>query len=142
MTRVLRSRSTWCAIVSVGCAAGLIVVPAPWLEAPVPGGIPVGNLLAAASLFGAGLVGFFYSKPGSLLRLFSAGTSLLGLAWLPMSAAFSGNLTNTFINNDVGFMLWFRYTAITAVLGLVTMIATLAVAIRDYRNRLYGDPPA
>lgn len=140
MMRVLQSRATWCAIVSLGCGVALVALPAPWLEAPVAGAIPVGNLLAAASLFGAGLVGYFYSKPGSLLRLFSAGTSMLGLAWLPMSAAFSGNLTNTFSGNDVGFMLWFRYTIITAVLGLVTMIATLAIAIRDYRNRLYGKP--
>lgn len=136
---VLRHRATWFALGWLSGALGLLTLPASWLALLLPGGVPVGNLLTAAGLICAGLAGYVYSRSGSVLRLMSVVTTMLALGWLPVSAAISGNLTNTFYGDDVAFMLWFRYTAVVAVLGVATLMATLAAAIHDYRNRRFGE---
>ena len=137
MSRVFRHAATWFALSSFVALALLISLPAHIVEALLPGGLPVGNLLAALALFLAPMTGVAYGAPGTRFRRVSLVATAVGLAWLPVSVLLSGNLANNFRGDDAAFMLWSRFTVVAGMLGLVTMIATLTAAIRDYRDRLY-----
>ena len=64
---------------------------ASFLDAALPGGLPLGNLLTALGLCAAAGAAVGLSTPGTVLRL-AALMSLLGaMAWLPVSMLLAGN---------------------------------------------------
>ena len=134
MTAVLRHPSAWLAASALAAALLLVFGPVAWNEAPLPGGLPVGNALTVVVLVNASMAGWLYSAPGTLLRLLSTVAVSVAVGWMPVSIAISGNLANTFSGDDAAFMLWFRFTAVAAVLALATLVATLAASIVDRRR--------
>ncbi|MEL6950920.1 MAG: hypothetical protein AAGM16_12500 [Pseudomonadota bacterium] len=136
--QILRHPSTWLALGWLAGGVGLLTLPTTWMEALLPGGLPFGNLLVAAGMVCAGLTGMAYSESGSVLRLLSIVTTMVSLAWIPVGLATSGNLNFNFYGDDMSYMLWFRYTAVAAVLGIATLMATLAAAISDYVKRRHA----
>ncbi|MEL6449341.1 MAG: hypothetical protein AAFQ62_15515 [Pseudomonadota bacterium] len=136
--QILRHPASWLALGWLAGGLGLLMLPTPWLEALLPGGLPFGNLLVAAGMVCAGLAGMAYSDSGSVLRLLSIVTTMVALAWIPVGLATSGNLNFNFYGDDASYMLWFRYTAVAAVLGVATLVATLAAAISDYVKRRHA----
>ncbi|MEO0615525.1 MAG: hypothetical protein AAFY69_05255 [Pseudomonadota bacterium] len=137
--RALQHPACWLALGWLAGGLGLLLLPTAWLETLLPGGLPIGNLLTAAGMVCAGLAGLAYSRSGTVLRLLAIVTTMVALAWIPVGVATSGNLNFNFYSNDAGYMLWFRYTAVAGVLGVATLIATLAVAISEYRDRRYAE---
>ncbi len=73
-----------------------LVSGAGYLESVLPGGLPVGNAVAALGLASAAGVPVLLSNPGSALRV--AALTVLGaaVAWLPASIALAGNLALNF----------------------------------------------
>ena len=138
MMRIVTHPSTLLALGWLAGGLGLLMLPTAWLEASLPGGLPFGNLLVAAGMVCAGLAGMAYSESGSVLRLLSIVTTMVALAWIPVGLATSGNLNFNFYGDDQSYMLWFRYTAVAAVLGVATLVATLAAAISDYVKRRHA----
>ncbi|MEM1438156.1 MAG: hypothetical protein AAF545_07995 [Pseudomonadota bacterium] len=136
--QILRHPASWLALGWLAGGLGLLMLPTPWLEALLPGGLPFGNLLVATGMVCAGLAGMAYSDSGSVLRLLSIVTTMVALAWIPVGLATSGNLNFNFYGDDASYMLWFRYTAVAAVLGVATLVATLAAAISDYVKRRHA----
>ena len=135
MRAVLRHPSTWLAISALAAALLLVFGPTPWVEAPLPGGLPVGNALTVIALVNASMAGWVYGESGTVLRLLSTAALLVTACWMPVSVAISGNLNNNFAGNDTAFMLWFRFTAVAALLAVATLVATLAASIAGSRRR-------
>lgn len=134
MSALLRHPSTWLAASSLAALALLLSGNAPLLETRLAGGLPVGNLVTVVALLGGALAGFYYSRRGSLLRLLSITAAMAAVGWLPMCVATSGNLAASFRGDDAGFALWFRYTAVAAILTLATLLTTLGIALVDSRR--------
>lgn len=79
-------------IVVAGGAIFSLVSGAPYLEVLLPGGLPLGNALAAIGACAAAGAAIALSQPASLLRRFSVASFAAALAWLPISVAPAGNL--------------------------------------------------
>lgn len=84
-----------------GVWLGALVTGAPWLERPLPGGLPLGNLLTAAALASLPAAASCLAPPHALARKFAALAFMLSLAWLPVSVLLAGNLALHF-GDDVG----------------------------------------
>jgi hypothetical protein len=69
---------------------------ATYLEAMLPGGLPVGNALAALGLCAAAGAAVGLSARGTALRVVSLASLIAAVAWLPVSVALAGNLTLNF----------------------------------------------
>jgi hypothetical protein len=69
---------------------------AAYLETPLPGGLPMGNALAALSLCTLAATAVALSVRGTLLRLISLASLAAAVAWLPVSIALAGNLALNF----------------------------------------------
>ena len=75
----------------VACVVASLVGGAPYLETPLPGGLPFGNCLVALGLCALAVAAVVLSVRGSALRAASL-VSLVGAAlWLPVSIAPAGN---------------------------------------------------
>lgn len=135
MNGVLRHPSTWLAASALAALGLLLSGNEPLLEADLTGGLPFGNLLVVLVPLCAGLAGFFYSRQGTVLRLLSIATALVAIGWLPMTLATSGNLRANFRGDDAAYALWFRYTVVTGLLALASLLATLVLSIVDARRR-------
>lgn len=100
-----------------GCLAGL-VTGADLVQQVLPGGLPVGNAVAAAALLCfAGAAVQLSTAPGWVA--WTARVSLgMAVAWLPLSALLAGNLQLNF-HGDAG-TLWAWLTALTLGLALVS----------------------
>lgn len=68
----------------------------PWLERELPGGLPWGNLFTTLALAALPAAAALLAPPGSRARRFALAGVVLGLAWLPVSAAMAGNLALDF----------------------------------------------
>ncbi len=134
MTRVLRHPSTWLAASALASLGLLLSGNTSLIEADLPGGLPFGNLLCVLAPLFAGLAGFFYGRRGSVLRLLSIVTAIVAIGWLPMTLATSGNLRANFRGDDAAYALWFRYTVVTGLLALASLLATLVLSIVDARR--------
>ncbi len=131
---MLRHPSTWLAASALASFGLLFSGNELLLEADLPGGLPFGNLLCVLAPLFAGLAGFFYSRPGTMLRLLSIVTALLAIGWLPMTVATSGNLRANFGGDDAAYALWFRYTVAAGLLALASLLVTLVRSIVDARR--------
>ena len=101
---------------SLASGAGIV-------EHDLPGGLPVGNALAALGLCALAGAACVLAPPGSTRRRVAAAVLLAALLWLPVSIALAGNLALNF--SGARGTLWF---AMTVGLGLAVP-AMLAWAI-------------
>lgn len=110
------------ALLIVAGGSGLALVSGHSLvEARLPGGLPVGNVLAAIFLCSVAAASRGLSQSGSLLR-FTASTSLAAaVAWLPVSIALAGNLELNFTGTRGD--LWIGMTLVTLVAAFGSLVA-------------------
>lgn len=90
-----------------------------WVEGTVPGGLPVGNLLAAVTHAAWPAAAVLLALPGSVARRFAVGALALAVAWLPISLALAGNLGLNF--QGTRGTLWMGLTVLTLALGTAAL---------------------
>lgn len=130
----------WGVVASIAVAAfaaGSLFSGAPYLEHPLPGGLPLGNALTAAGLVALTVPAVLSSRARSAPRWASMVPLLLALAWLPVSVALAGNLALVFANGRGD--TWIGLTACTAVAALGSLLLALLVSIA---RRLKRERPA
>ena len=95
----------------------IVLLVAGWggLEARLPGGLPIGNVLSALSMILAAGAAVVLSDGGTWVRRYAVAALLLATAWLPLSVALAGNADLNF--NEGTATAWFVLTAITLVLS-------------------------
>ncbi len=125
------------AALALACACAL-ATGAGFLDLPLPGGLPVGNALAAVALAAFAAVPVLLGKPGSALRSAARAVLAAALAWLPVSAALAGNLALNFGNGRGE--TWLALSAMVAVAVLVTLTWALGDQLVD-RCRRGTTPP-
>src|SRR5262249_12242525 len=103
------------------------------LEFPLPGGLPFGNLLAAAGLCGAAAPTALLSAPRSLLRRVSAAALVAALAWIPLSVVLAGNLALNF-SSRLG-AAWLAGSVLLHLLVVVLLLSAVASALYSRRRR-------
>ena len=102
-----------------GVATAALVAGAPWLEQPLPGGLPAGNLLAASIPVALALAAWLLGRSRSLQRRAAATALVAALAWLPVSIALAGNLALDF-SGDRG-TAWLGFSAVMMVAALAAL---------------------
>ena len=83
------------------------------LEVPLPGGLPIGNLVTACTLCAPAGAAVALSPAKTLVRYFSLASLLAACAWLPVSIALAGNLALNF--QGARGEMWFAFTSVTFV---------------------------
>jgi len=106
---------------------------ASYLETPLPGGIPLGNALAAVGLCGLPGLARLLSPPDTVVRKASLISFLAAAAWLPVSIALAGNLELSFGGG--------RGTAWVAI-TLGTMLASVTCLVWALIALFFGRPRA
>jgi hypothetical protein len=76
------------------------------LEWRLPGGLPLGNALAASGLAGLAGIAVELNRQRSVLRTASWVSLGLAVAWLPGSIALAGNLELTFSGDAGTLWIW------------------------------------
>lgn len=113
-------------------AIGSLVSGAPYLEVPLPGGLPLGNLLAAAGLISAAAAALGLSRPASWLRRVSTVSVIATAAWLPVSIGLAGNLALNFGGSRGTVWIWVTLaTALSVLCSLAFALATRLFARRS-----------
>jgi len=97
-------------------SVGSLVSGARYSEWVLPGGLPLGNVLAAAGLCSLAGTAFHLSPLDSIRRRVSAVTLLAAAVWLPLSIALAGNLTLNF--SGYRGTAWLAITSATAIAAL------------------------
>jgi hypothetical protein len=100
-------------------AISLLVSGPSYLEAPLPGGLPIGNVLAELAFSTPAGAAIALSQPRTWLRRIAATTFMVGLAWLPISIALAGNLVLNFNGSRGSVWLGFTLAIALAVFGVV-----------------------
>lgn len=80
----------------VAFAVASLVLGADFLGQRLPGGLPLGNLLAALVFCGTAGAALALSRPGTALRVASIVALAAAVLWLPVSATLAGNLELNF----------------------------------------------
>jgi len=102
----------WAGVAMVALVSGVA-----WLEQPLPGGLPVGNLLAASIPVALALLALLLGRSRSLQRRAAATALVAALAWLPVSIALAGNLALDF-SGERG-TVWLGFSAVVMIAVLV-----------------------
>jgi hypothetical protein len=102
-------------VLSIGSVATLISGGS-FLEASLVGGLPLGNVVAAAALCLSACVAIGLSRSRTLVRYFSAGGLTAAIAWLPISIGLAGNLTLNFSGFRGQIWIWLSLTTIVVIL--------------------------
>ncbi len=124
-----RRRQPGAALLAAGVAAGtLLATGAAWLGMELPGGLPVGNLLAALCLCCLAGAAFALSPRGTARRAAAGAALACAASWLPLSVALAGNLALNF--QDGRGAAWLGFTQAVVALVLGTLAWTLATALR------------
>jgi hypothetical protein len=122
-------RRTSAAILAGVAAFSLLslMLGAPYLDALLPGGLPLGNVLAALSLcaVAGGSVGL--SVRGTAMRAVALASLVAAAAWLPVSIMLAGNLSLNF-SGDRG-TAWLAFSFLIAVGVLITLVCALAISL-------------
>ncbi len=115
-------------------ALAVLLFGADRLETRLPGGLPLGNALAAASLILFACAAVLVSALSPALRGFSIGALALAVLWLPVSILLAGNLDLNFDGAAGG--TWLAFTAVVTVASLGAFLLALARSL--LRGRASG----
>lgn len=103
-----------------------LVRGAAYLETPLPGGLPIGNALAAVGFCAVAGTAVALSARGTAQRIMSLASLLAAAAWLPVSIALAGNLALNF-GGGRG-LIWLVYSLVVAAGAFVVLLWALAAA--------------
>lgn len=109
-------------------AAAALATGASWLTLALPGGLPLGNLLAALGLCSLAGASLALSRRGTALRTAAGAGLACAASWLPLSVALAGNLALDFHDGRGAAWLGFSQSVLALVLG--TLAWALAAALR------------
>ncbi len=87
----------------------------------LPGGLPLGTLLAALALVAGAAVPVVASRRGAPLWWVGLVTLVGTALWLPVGIALSGSASLSFVNDGADAALFWRMTAWLGALVLLTM---------------------
>lgn len=106
---------------------GVLVSGASYTEWVLPGGLPLGNALAAIGL--CSLAGSAYSlcSVGSFRRRISQAVLVVTVLWLPVSIALAGNLELNFSGSRG--TAWLVISSATAIAALGSLALAIAGAL-------------
>jgi hypothetical protein len=90
-----------------------------FLEAALPGGLPVGNALVVIALCSLACAAIAISRPGTLVRYVSVASLVAAAAWLPVSIGLAGNLNLNF--SDSWWDVWVALSLSTVALVFVAI---------------------
>jgi hypothetical protein len=114
-------------------AAASLVVGATYLERVLPGGLPIGNAVAALALVCVAAVPVLLSVRGSALRRAALVTLAAAVAWLPVSIGLAGNLSLNFAGWRGSLWLGISLAVLVAVLcTLAWALVGRLLAIRKH----------
>lgn len=103
------------AVLSIASIATL-VSGGSFLEAPLVGKLPVGNVIAAAALCLTASIAIGLSRSRTIVRYFSSAALIAAFAWLPISIGLAGNLTLNFSGLRGQVWAWLSLTTIVVIL--------------------------
>ena len=109
---------------------GSLVSGAAYAESVLPGGLPIGNVMAAFALCSLAGAALFLSAPGSSRHRASSLALRMAVLWLPLSLALAGNLALNF--SGLSGTTWIALSSLTffAVLGsLLWAVSGLVLAV-------------
>lgn len=116
-------------LLAAGAAAGTaLATGAAWLGLELPGGLPVGKLLAALGLCFLAGAAFTLSPRGTARRVAAGAALACAASWLPLSVALAGNLALNFEYGRGAAWLGFTQGVVGLVLGALAW--ALAAALR------------
>ena len=117
------------ALVTCAGSVSALLAGAAFLAADLPGGLPVGNAVAALALVAAAGVAVLVGRPGAGLRRYGLLALAAAVLWLPVSAALLGNWR---LNGTPGqsSMPWFVLTGATVALAASALGWSAAAAAR------------
>ena len=110
-----------------------LVSGASYLEVPLPGGLPLGNALAALGLCAVAGSALGLSARGTALRAVALASLIAATAWLPTSVALAGNLALNFGGGRGSAWAVFSLGVVALVLG--TLVWALVAALLAMRRR-------
>ncbi|HEY5850686.1 MAG TPA: hypothetical protein VIT62_07990 [Lysobacter sp.] len=110
---------------------------ADYLGQVLPGGLPLGNALAATCLCALAAAAVGLSVRGTALRRVALVALTATAAWLPVSILLAGNLALNFTGNrgDIWLMLSLAVTAVVLATLAWALIAAFAVACRRLASK-------
>ena len=124
-----RRRLPGAVLLVAGAAAGtLLATGAAWLGLELPGGLPVGHLLAARGWCFLAGAAFAFSPRGTARRAAAGAALACAASWLPLSVALAGTQALDFPDGRGAAWLGFTQAVVALVLGALAW--TLAAALR------------
>lgn len=111
-------------------AAASLFGGADFIAIVLPGGLPLGNVLAALFFCGLSGAALLIAPRGAWARRIAAAATAASVAWLPLSIALAGNAQLNFSGQRGLVWAWF-----TAGLLVVALCALLLAAAASYWAR-------
>lgn len=111
----------------------LLAYGAAFLEVPLPGGLPLGNALAALGLCAAAGAAIGLGGAGSVLRAVAIAALLAAAAWLPVSVMLAGNLALNFSGGRGE--AWMAISLATVLLVAASLTWAVVAALLSMRRR-------
>ena len=122
-------------LIIAGLCMATIVFGAGLLEFALPGGLPLGNLIAALIFVGIAGAAWVLAPAGGLTRRLAQCVFVLCVAWLPVSVMIAGNLAWNLGNGrgDAWLMFSAGLLALAVLMLLVALISRVVAGRRDQR---------
>jgi len=111
-------------LLTIGCLVTLVLGVEAILLLSLPGGLPMGTLMAAVAIISASLIPVV--KPNSASFLRRAGWILVSASvlWLPLGIYLSGNAALNFVQDAADSQLFWRFTVGLSVCILIALVCT------------------
>ncbi|GAA5075279.1 hypothetical protein [Lysobacter panacisoli] len=119
-------------------AVASLVAGAPWLEHTLPGGLPLGNALAAVGLCALAGAAVLLAGRRGMVRVAALGALALAVVWLPVSVAMAGNLTLVFSGGRGDAWIALSLATVVAVLCALAIASATALVRRARRAPARG----
>lgn len=121
-------------ILFILCLLPLIFGMESVLLAVLPGGIPLGTLLAAMAFISASSIPVFQNETGSSLRRVGWVLLLASILWLPFGIYLSGSRALNFVQDAGDAQLFWRFTGSLGICILILLTWTGVHYIHERRK--------
>lgn len=108
-----------------------LALGASYLDTTLPGGLPLGNALAALGLCAAAAAAFGLSTPGTVLRLAALMSLFTAAVWLPVSILLADDLQLNFSGEPGLAWIVFSLVVVIDVLGTLLWALTASLLARQ-----------